>query len=108
MSQSWSRAVLDISVAYDSDVERVSAVMREVAAALSVEEPWSGLVLEDPEVLGVERVAGDAVVIRLVQKTRPGEQWKVARELRQRIKQRFDDEGIVMPLPVVPRATGQQ
>jgi small conductance mechanosensitive channel len=107
MSQSWSRAVLDISVAYDSDVERVSAVMRAVAGALSDEEPWSGLVLEDPEVLGVERVAGDAVVIRLVQKTRPGEQWKVARELRQRIKQRFDDEGIVMPLPVVPRVTGQ-
>jgi small conductance mechanosensitive channel len=107
MSQSWSRAVLDISVAYDSDVERVSAVMREVAAGLSDEEPWSGLVLEDPEVLGVERVAGDAIVIRLVQKTRPGEQWKVARELRQRIKQRFDDEGIVMPLPVLPRAPGQ-
>jgi small conductance mechanosensitive channel len=106
MSQSWSRAVLDVPVAPDADIAQVSAMMREVAADLAADQSWASLLLEEPEVLGIEQLAGDAVVVRLVQKTQPGEQWKVTRELRARIKQRFDAEGVQLPPPSWARPAG--
>ena len=56
-------------------------------------------VLEQPEVWGVERLGANGVVIRLVVKTRPSEQYRVSRELRQRLKAAFDREGIEIPFP---------
>jgi small conductance mechanosensitive channel len=106
MTQSWSRAVLDVPVAYDADIAEISAMMLEVARRLTADEEWAGLLLEEPEVLGIEQLAGDAVVVRLVQKTQPGEQWKVTRELRRRIKERFDAEGVVLPPPAWARPPG--
>jgi small conductance mechanosensitive channel len=99
MSQNWSRALLDIGVAYDSDVPRVKQLMEQVARELAADDAWAPLVLAEPEVWGVEQLAADAIVVRLVVKTVPGEQWGVARELRQRIKERFDAEGVEIPFP---------
>lgn len=99
MSQNWSRALLDIGVAYGSDVQRVKELMLEVARDLAAEDSWAVLILDEPEVWGVEELAADAVVVRLVVKTTPGKQWSVARELRQRIKARFDAEGVEIPFP---------
>lgn len=99
MSQNWSRALLDIGVGYGSDVQRVKDLMLEVARDLAAEDEWRALVLDEPEVWGVEELAADAVVVRLVVKTTPGKQWSVARELRQRIKARFDSEGVEIPFP---------
>jgi small-conductance mechanosensitive channel len=99
MSQNWSRALLDVGVAYDSDIAEVRRVMGEEAHRLYGEQDWREALLEEPEVWGVESLADDAVVVRLVLKTRPGQQWRVARELRERIKVRFDAEGIEIPFP---------
>ena len=99
MSQNWSRALLDIGVSYDSDVPRVKQLIDEEAHRLAAEEPWSELILDEPEVWGVEQLSADAIVVRMVIKTLPGEQWGVARELRQRIKARFDAEGVEIPFP---------
>jgi small conductance mechanosensitive channel len=99
MSQNWSRALLDIGVAYDSDVAHVRQLIDEEARQLAGEEPWSELILDEPEVWGVEQLAADSIVIRLVVKTLPGEQWGVAREIRQRVKARFDAEGVEIPFP---------
>jgi moderate conductance mechanosensitive channel len=99
MSQNWSRALLDIGVAYHSDVTRVRELMLEVSRAMAAEDAWEDVILEEPEVWGVEQLSADAIVVRLVVKTRPGQQWGVARELRQRIKQRFDAEGVEIPFP---------
>src|SRR5690606_2741046 len=60
---------------------------------------WGGLLLEEPEVPGIEQLADSAVVIRVVARTLPLKQWDVARELRRRIKNRFDREGIEIPFP---------
>jgi small conductance mechanosensitive channel len=98
--------VLDVPVAPDADIAQVSAMMLEVAAGLAADRAWAPLLLEEPEVLGIEQLAGDAVVVRMVQKTQPGEQWKVTRELRGRIKQRFDAEGVVLPPPSWARPPG--
>jgi small conductance mechanosensitive channel len=99
MSQNWSRAVLDVGVAYDSDIAEVRRVMGDEAARLYGEEEWQAVLLEEPEVWGVESLGNDSVVVRLVLKTHPGEQWAVSRELRERIKARFDAEGIEIPFP---------
>jgi len=98
-SQQWARALIDVSVAYGSDVRHASDVIKAVADGLSQEEEWERAILEEPEVWGVESLGADGIVIRLVVKTKPAEQWKVMRELRVRIKDAFDDEGIEIPFP---------
>ncbi len=98
-TQEWSRAMLDIDVAYDTDVARATEILEDVAGGLRTDEAWSAVILDDPEVWGVERLGADSVVLRLVVKTRPAQQWRVARELRIRIKAAFDDAGIEIPFP---------
>jgi small conductance mechanosensitive channel len=94
-SQLWSRALLDIEIAFDADIEQAGAVIKREADAVWKEHDE---VLEEPELWGVERLGPHGVVLRLVLKTRPSDQWTVARELRQRIKVAFDREGIAIPL----------
>jgi moderate conductance mechanosensitive channel len=99
MSQNWARTVLDIGVGYGEDLTRVREVLRDEAHKLYEEPEFSSLILEEPEIWGVERLDPEAVVVRLVLKTAPMEQWNVARTLRERIKERFDADGIEIPHP---------
>ncbi|MDP2772185.1 MAG: mechanosensitive ion channel family protein [Nocardioides sp.] len=99
MSQNWARTVLDISVGYHEDLARVRRVLQEVAHDLWEDEDYNRLVIEEPEVWGVQDLGVDGVVVRVTLKTAPLEQWAVAREMRQRIKARFDHEGIEIPFP---------
>ena len=96
MSQHWSRALLDIEVAYATDVGRAKEVIAEVAHAVWDEDKH---VLEEPEVWGVEALGAHGIVIRLVVKTTPSEQYRVSRTLRERLKLAFDAEGIEIPFP---------
>ncbi len=95
-SQHWSRALLDVEVAYDTDIEQAKSVIKGVADELWHERED---ILEEPEVWGVERLGPNAIVIRLVVKTRPADQYNVSRQLRQRLKEAFDAEGIEIPFP---------
>lgn len=97
MSKNWSRAVVDVGVGYGEDLARVQQVLREIAHDLWEDEDYQGIIIEEPEVTGVEMLAADSVTIRVMVKTAPLEQWGVARALRQRIKARFDHEGIEIP-----------
>jgi moderate conductance mechanosensitive channel len=99
MSQGWSRALLDVPVAWDSDIAVVRALVKEVADGLWHDPDWEARVLEEPEVWGVEAMGADGVVVRLVVKTVPLEQWDVQRELRQRVKAAFDAAGIDVAVP---------
>jgi small conductance mechanosensitive channel len=96
-SQGWSRALVDVEVAYSADLEDATATIRRVADELWHDDAWAPLLLGEPEVWGVEELGLSGVRVRLVVKTRPLEQWKVARELRGRIKAGFDREGIGVP-----------
>ncbi|HEX6335619.1 MAG TPA: mechanosensitive ion channel family protein [Jiangellaceae bacterium] len=98
-SQDWARAVIDIGVSYEADPARVREILAEVSHEFAADLAWSELILEEPEVWGVESLGADSVVVRLVVKTKPLEQWKVARQLRERIKVRLDQEGIEIPFP---------
>ena len=99
LTKEWSRAVLEIGVGYEEDVDRVIALLSEIGRSLAEDESFGKLVLEPPQVLGVEALTDSQVTIRMLTKTVPSKQWEVARELRRRIKTRFDREGIRTPYP---------
>jgi small conductance mechanosensitive channel len=98
-SQNWARTVLDVPVGYTEDLTRVKHVLQEVADSMWEDEEFRGQIIEKPEVWGVQDLGPDAVIVRVTMKTAPLEQWAVAREMRQRVKARFDYEGIEIPLP---------
>jgi small-conductance mechanosensitive channel len=94
MSQHWSRALVDVRVAYATDVEQARRAMKEAA-----DEVWRAddAIIEEPEVWGVVGMDHTGILMRLVAKTEPLQQWRTSRELRERIKARFDEEGIEIP-----------
>ena len=98
-SQAWARAVLDVEVAYDTDLDRAMAVIKQVADDVWEAALPNATVLEEPEIWGVERFGSDAISIRLVVKVEPAEQWSTAREIRRRLKDAFDEHGIEIPFP---------
>ena len=96
-SQNWSRAVIDVQVGPREDLAHVQQVLRDIAHDMWEDDDYNGIIIEEPEVTGVEEMTLDAITIRLMVKTAPLQQWAVARTLRQRIKSRFDHEGIEIP-----------
>ncbi len=101
LTKSWSRAIVDVSVAYREDVDRVVTLLREIGAGLAADRSWGQLLLGEPEVPGIEKLGDSGVIFRVMVKTLPLKQWDVARELRRRIKQRFEREAIQIPFPTV-------
>ena len=99
-SQVWARALLDIDVAYDTDLRKAQQVLKDVAMGLWEDDEFTdGDIIEEPMVLGVQNLGVDGITLRLIAKTDASEQWAVARELRLRIKEAFDEAGIEMPFP---------
>ncbi len=97
LSQGWSRVIIDLSVATDSDIDEVEKAMLDTAKELAKDPKWRTRILEQPEVWGLESISGDALVIRLVMKTRANAKDDVARELRMRLKHAIDEMGITLP-----------
>ncbi len=96
MSQHWSRALLDIQIALDSDIDRARDAIKRVA-----DEIWheDRAIIEEPEVWGVQSLGPAGITIRLVATTKPLEQWRITRVMRERIKAELDREGIEVPPP---------
>ncbi|MDT4917167.1 MAG: moderate conductance mechanosensitive channel, partial [Pseudonocardiales bacterium] len=101
-SQGFAQVVLDIPLDAWADVDRASEAMRTVSAEMAEEDEWAGVFLNTPEVQGVESMTREETVIRLVAKVRPLEQWRTARELRRRIRDRLEKLDIDAHLPPTP------
>ncbi len=99
MSQKWARVLLDVQVAYETDVDEAMEIIEAVANAMAEEDAYRDLFLDPPEVWGVQDLGADGVDLRLVIKTRPAEQWAIGRELRRRIKRAFDAAEVEIPFP---------
>ncbi len=97
LTRDWSRLVLDLDIAYDTDIAVASAVLERTLATYAEEN--TDIVLEAPEVLGVESLGESSVQLRAWMKVLPGKQWPAGRELRARIKNAFDAAGIEIPFP---------
>jgi small conductance mechanosensitive channel len=96
-SQGWATALVDIPVAYSENLERVLPLIRSVVHKLDESPDWQDKLLEEPNVVGVESMTGTSVTIRVVAKTAPQEQYGVSREIRERVKAAFDEQGIKAP-----------
>ena len=99
LTRDYSYAVIDAGVGYGEDTDRVSDVLREVAAGMESDEDWRDRVIPPFEVFGVQELGDSAVIVRCRFKTPPMQQWAVAREFRRRMKKRFDELGIEIPFP---------
>ncbi len=94
-SQGWARAVVDFPVPYHRDIPRVRQTMRRTADAMWQEPAWNEIILEEPEVWGVQELSSDAVLMRVTARTMPLRQWEVQRELTERLKLALDASGAV-------------
>jgi small conductance mechanosensitive channel len=108
LTKDWSRLVLDMTVGYGADLNHVYSVVKRVLDRYAADHPQ--VVIEPPEVLGVEQLGDNGVVVRALVKTAPRMQWETGRKLRKLIKEAFDAEGIEIPFPqrvVWMRANGE-
>ena len=96
-SQQWARSLIDVGVAYGTDVDHAIGVIKRTADELWHDQELGTDILEEPEVWGLERFDADALAIRMVIKVQPARQWAINRELRRRLKTAFDAEGIEIP-----------
>lgn len=96
-TKSWSKANLDISIAYKDDIDTAINIMKTVADDMYTE--FSEKIIEEPCVLGVNSLSDSSVDIKITMKTKAGEHWSIEREYRRRIKYAFDKHNIEIPFP---------
>jgi len=94
MSQGWARVIIDLAIPYSSNVEAVQAELLRVATALASSRKWRAFMLEKPEIWGLESITAEALVTRLVVKTRVAVKWDFARDLRLHLKKALDGMGV--------------
>lgn len=99
MTTEWSAYVFDIGVAYKENTDQVCSIIQNVIDEMLAEPEYGDLIVEAPEIFGVDKLDDSAVVIKGRIKTRPIMQWKVGREFLRRIKLAFDEQHIEIPFP---------
>jgi small conductance mechanosensitive channel len=94
LTRDWTQLALHVAVDYNENSDRVVSLLKEVSAGIRNDPKFSGSIVADPEVPGIDRVSGDTVDYLLLVKTRPGQQFAVAREFRRKIKDCFEQQKI--------------
>jgi small conductance mechanosensitive channel len=107
MTKEYSRYVFDIGVAYREDTDEVVEVIKKVDEEMRADSGFKDLILEPIEILGVDKFADSAVIIKARTKTKPVQQWAVGREFNRRLKKKFDELGIEIPFPHTTLYMGQ-
>ncbi len=97
MTRVWSRVVLAVSVAYETDIDAASAAVAEIGRRLQADPEWGGRILEPPAVTRIDELGESSIRLRVEAKVRAAEQWAVAGELRKRILGEFQRRGIEIP-----------
>ena len=98
-TSNWSQVDLKIPIAYHSDVDQAIGLIEQTNTKFSADEDWKRDILEPPKLLGVDEFSNQGIIIRVWIKTKPLQQWPIAREYRRRIKIAFDQAGIDLALP---------
>jgi moderate conductance mechanosensitive channel len=96
LSRDWARVVVDVPVPVSVDLNRVTEILRQVCAEIYQNEEMKPLLLDPPNVMGVESLEMDHFNLRVVARTLPGKQFEVGRALRARITLAFLQEGITL------------
>lgn len=100
MSKGFNRAVVDVSVAYGEDIDRVFSVLKKEFKRIFDNNLIDGII-DEPQVWGINELGDSAVVIRIAADSRIGENWRIERELRKFILKRFEEENIEIPFPQI-------
>jgi moderate conductance mechanosensitive channel len=98
-SQLWSVALVDVDVAYNCDLAAARQVILDCANEVVQRDDWVGVVIDPPQLLGVEALGADGITIRVTIKVEPGAQWALQRALREAFKAALDRSGIEIPFP---------
>ena len=102
LTQEWSRAHLNINVAYKEDLDRVMALMKKTWEEMTEDPDWGPFMIsKTPWLLRVDEFGDSGITIKMVGETEPIKQWDVMGEYRRRVKRVFDKEGIEIPWPHV-------
>jgi small conductance mechanosensitive channel len=95
MTKDWARAVLDVTISHKEDLSKVVNVLQRIGNQLA--QDWPDRVMEQPSVLGIEKLDESGVTLRCIVKTPAFKQADVLREWRRRVKDEFDRAGIELP-----------
>lgn len=99
LSKFFSRVNLDVGVAYNTNLDHAISVINRVGNELAADEKWKAFIIQPPQFLRVDALADSSIIIKIVGDTQPIKQWDVSGELRKRLKEAFEKEGIVIPFP---------
>ncbi|MBM7366253.1 mechanosensitive ion channel family protein [Gordonia hydrophobica] len=104
LSKDWARAVVDVPIPLDADINEVNAALREVGQSFYDNPKWKRLLLDAPTPLGITSLELDSATVRVVARTLPGQQFEVGRALRGDVVYGLARHGIFVQ--AVPRNTG--
>jgi len=99
LSKQFAKVNLNVGVSYRTDLNKLIEVINRVGSELASDPNWKDLIDEAPAFLRVDSFDDSAISVKIVGVTKPLQQWSVTGELRKRIKEAFDAEGIEIPLP---------
>lgn len=99
LSNEFSRININIGVAYNSDIERVIAIVNQIGNELANDPEWKNYIIQAPQFLRIDEFADSSIVIKILGEALPDKKWDITGELRKRIKITFDKEGIEIPFP---------
>ncbi|MHB8301228.1 MAG: mechanosensitive ion channel family protein [Acidobacteriaceae bacterium] len=94
-SRDWSTMQINVSVDYREDADRILALLKTIAQQIVKEEQFTGAVMGDPTVLGVDSFKGSEVIYPVVFRTKANMQWDLSREYRRRVKMSFEQQHIL-------------
>jgi len=99
LSKNFAKVNLNVGIAYESNIDHVIAVVNKIGKELAQDPAWKDFINQAPQFLRVDDLDDSSISIKITGETKPLKQWDVTGELRKRILETFEKEGIVFPYP---------
>jgi small conductance mechanosensitive channel len=106
LSQGWARIIIDLGVPANADLDAVESTVLATAKDLAKDAKWRTRIIEKPELWGLESISGDALVVRVVIKTRANAKDDVGQELRRRLRTALSAQDVAIPSMAAVTLTG--
>jgi small-conductance mechanosensitive channel len=99
MTRKYSRVNLNVSVGYNENLKHVIDIINKICQEMADDPQWKEDFITKPAVLRVDKLGDSGIDIKILGDTKPAKQWAIMGELRLRLKNTFDNEGIEIPWP---------